>query len=49
MLPKAFLPLEVRFSDKSVNADAFVMSYSADKDSVDVVENGSTIVFDTKH
>lgn len=41
---QGLLPLEVRFSDKSVNADAFVMSYSADKNSVDVVENGSTVV-----
>ncbi len=41
---QGLLPLEMRFSDKSINADAFVMAYSADKSSVDVVESGSTIV-----
>lgn len=41
---QSLLPLEIRFSDKKVNEDAFVMSYSADKSSVDVAENGSTLV-----
>lgn len=41
---QSLLPLEIRFSDKNVNADAFVMSYSADKSNVDVTENGSSIV-----
>ena len=41
---QALLPLEVRFSDKAINADAFVMSYSADKSVVDVVQNGSAVV-----
>ena len=41
---QALLPLEIRFSDKNVNADAFVMSYSADKAQVDVSENGSSVV-----
>lgn len=41
---QGLLPLEVRFSDKALNSDAFVMSYSADKNSVDVVEGGSTLV-----
>jgi len=41
---QALLPLEIRFSDKAVNKDAFVMSYSADKSSVDVTENGSSVV-----
>ena len=36
--------LVVRFSDKALNADAFVMSYSADKSSVEVAESGSTLV-----
>jgi len=40
---QALLPLEIRFSDKNVNADAFVMSYSADKAHVDVTENGSSV------
>ena len=38
------LPLEVRFSDKAINEDAFVMSYSADKSMVDVASNGSSLV-----
>ena len=38
------LPLEIRFSDKTVNADAFVMSYSADKSVIDVSDNGSQVV-----
>ena len=38
------LPLEIRFSDKKVNEDAFVMSYSADKNLVEVGDNGSSIV-----
>ena len=41
---QSLLPLEIRFSDKNVNADAFVMSYSADKSNVDVTENGSSVV-----
>lgn len=41
---QSLLPLEIRFSDKNVNADAFVMSYSADKAHVDVSENGSSVV-----
>lgn len=41
---QGLLPLEVRFSDKAVNADAFVMSYSADKNMVEVSENGSSVV-----
>jgi len=41
---QALLPLEIRFSDKNINADAFVMSYSADKAQVDVSENGSSVV-----
>ncbi|WP_263833044.1 membrane protein insertase YidC [Sulfurospirillum oryzae] len=41
---QSLLPLEIRFSDKAVNADAFVMSYSADKSTVDVAENGSSVV-----
>ncbi|AFL68743.1 membrane protein insertase YidC [Sulfurospirillum barnesii] len=42
------LPLEIRFSDKKVNADAFVMSYTSDKPNVDVTENGSALVL-TQH
>ena len=38
------LPLEIRFSDKSINNDAFVMSYSADKANVDVSDNGSSVI-----
>lgn len=38
------LPLEMRFSDKTINTDAFVMAYSADKRVVDVAEKGSTLV-----
>ena len=41
---QALLPLEIRFSDKAVNEDAFVMSYSADKETIDVSENGSSVV-----
>lgn len=41
---QALLPLEIRFSDKAVNEDAFVMSYSADKDNVVVSENGTSVV-----
>ena len=41
---QALLPLEIRFSDKAVNEDAFVMSYSADKDAIDVDEKGSSVV-----
>lgn len=41
---QALLPLEIRFSDKAINEDAFVMSYSADKDKIDVSENGSSVV-----
>ena len=41
---QALLPLEIRFSDKAVNEDAFVMSYSADKDTIDVDEKGSSVV-----
>ncbi len=37
------LPLEIRFSDKAVNSDAFLMSYSADKSVVEVSETGSTV------
>jgi YidC/Oxa1 family membrane protein insertase len=38
------LPLEIRFSDKSINADAFAMSYNADKSSVEVTDKGATVV-----
>lgn len=38
------LPLEIRFSDKALNADAFAMSYSADKNNVEVGEKGASIV-----
>ncbi|MDD3342435.1 MAG: membrane protein insertase YidC [Sulfurospirillaceae bacterium] len=38
------LPLEIRFSEKAVNEDAFVMSYTADKSVIDVIEGGSTLV-----
>lgn len=41
---QSLLPLEIRFSDKAINEDAFVMSYSADKDKIDVSENGSSVV-----
>ena len=41
---QTLFPLEIRFSDKNINADAFVMSYSADKSNVDVTENGSSVV-----
>ncbi len=41
---QGLLPLEIRFSDKALNADAFVIPYSADKHSVDVSEGGSTLV-----
>ena len=41
---QSLLPLEIRFSDKAVNEDAFVMSYSADKSVLDVAENGSSVV-----
>lgn len=41
---QSLLPLEIRFSDKNTNADAFVMSYSADKSVVDVSEEGSRVV-----
>ena len=37
-------PLEMRFSDKSINADAFAMSYSTDKSIIEVGEKGSTVV-----
>lgn len=37
-------PLEIRFSDKSLNIDAFAMSYSADQSTVDVGEKGATLV-----
>ncbi|MDD2383722.1 MAG: membrane protein insertase YidC [Sulfurospirillaceae bacterium] len=38
------LPLEIRFSEKVINEDAFVMSYSADKSNIDVVDGGSNLV-----
>lgn len=38
------LPLEIRFSDKKINEDAFVMSYSTDTSLVEVKEAGSSIV-----
>jgi len=38
------LPLEIRFKDKSLNDDAFAMSYSADKSTVEVDEKGATVV-----
>jgi len=37
-------PLEIRFSDKATNADAFAMSYSADKSSIEVTDKGASIV-----
>ncbi|NCD11719.1 MAG: membrane protein insertase YidC, partial [Epsilonproteobacteria bacterium] len=42
------LPLEVRFSDKSVNTDAFLMSYSADKNIINVEESGSSVILTQK-
>lgn len=38
------LPLELRFSDKALNEEAFKVPYSVDKNSVEVSENGSSIV-----
>lgn len=42
------LPLEVRFTDKEINTDAFIVSYSADKSLVEVEEGGSTVVLTQK-
>ncbi|MCD8477396.1 MAG: membrane protein insertase YidC [Sulfurospirillum sp.] len=42
------LPLEVRFSDKAVNTDAFLMSYSADKNIINVEESGSSVILTQK-
>lgn len=41
---QGLLPLELRFSDKAINADAFTVSYSSDKETIDVSDAGSSLV-----
>jgi len=41
---QALLPLEMRFSDKATNNEAFAIAYSVDKKEVEVSEQGGTLV-----
>jgi len=41
---QALLPLEMRFSDKATNNEAFAISYSVDAKELEVSEKGSTLV-----